>query len=216
MQLEIDEPPHYVDGERPSLSARAGRAMPSRTNWQPKKMPSTLKPYDAVRIATDRFREDGVAPGAIGVVIEGPRDRWLLVEVSRPDGATIAIVSARPDELELVDRASLGPPPELSAVDKKAFDALREGGMDFHSPKRIDHYLCFSSQAVAEEAAQELRLAKYRVQVDPSSKDDEWQICASHTTLLDARLLAGTVVAMRKIAVSFGGRHDRWEARSLE
>jgi len=179
-------------------------------------MASKLRPYDTVRVATDRFRGDGVPSGAIGVVIEGPRDSWLLIEISRPDGATIAIVSAKPDELELVDPASLGPAPELSAADQNAFDALRQGGMDFHGPKHVDHHLLFPSQAAAEQAAKELRLMKYLVRAEPLGQGEEWRLLASHTTLLDARLIAGTVSAMRKVAVSFGGRYDRWEARSLK
>jgi len=57
---------------------------------------------------------------------------------------------------------------------------------------------------------------KYLVRAEPLGQGEEWRLLASHITLLDARLIEGTVSAIRKVAVSFGGRYDRWEARSLK
>src|SRR2546426_4964113 len=56
-------------------------------------MTSAVKPYDMVRIISSRFSNKGAPPGTIGHVVEGPKGEWLLVEVSRPDGTTIALLS---------------------------------------------------------------------------------------------------------------------------
>ncbi len=63
-------------------------------------MAPELKPYDTVRIVSDRFAKEGAPPGTLGVVIEKWPDGAVEVEVSRRDGTTIAQFSARQDELE--------------------------------------------------------------------------------------------------------------------
>ncbi len=61
-----------------------------------------VKPYDIVRIASDRFRGKGAPRGTVGVVVDEYPDGAVEVEVSREDGATVALFSARQDELEFV------------------------------------------------------------------------------------------------------------------
>jgi len=62
-----------------------------------------LKPYDRVRIVTDRFRDEGVPSGAIGYIIEAWEEGVFEVEVSREDGTTIAQFVAKGHELELAE-----------------------------------------------------------------------------------------------------------------
>jgi len=62
-----------------------------------------LKPYDRVRIVTDRFRDEGVPSGAIGYIIEAWEGGVFEVEVSREDGTTIAQFVAKGHELELAE-----------------------------------------------------------------------------------------------------------------
>src|SRR2546428_10910852 len=100
--------------------------------------PGALKPYDMVRIVSDRFTDEGAPPGSIGVVVDEYPDGAVEVEVSRPDGATIALFSARQDELELVDPRSLSPPPNLSAADRKILETLRQNRVDLRGPHIVD------------------------------------------------------------------------------
>ena len=102
-----------------------------------------MKPYDVVRIVSNRFIEDGVPPGSIGVVVDQHPGGAVEVEVSRPDGATIAVFSARQDELEPVDPRSLGPRPELPEADQAIFDTLHASHLDFRDPHRVEHHLYF-------------------------------------------------------------------------
>jgi hypothetical protein len=62
-----------------------------------------LKPYDKVRVISDRFREEGAPRGTIGYIIEQWRDDVFEVEVSREDGTTIALFAAKEDGLELAE-----------------------------------------------------------------------------------------------------------------
>src|SRR2546427_3421535 len=155
-------------------------------------MTSKMKPYDMVRIVSDRFRDEGAPPGAIGFVVEKWDEGAFEVEVSRPDGATIALFSAREDELELVDPNSLGPTPELSAADQKALEKLRRHGTNLREPHSIDHRLVFPTQAIAENARSALLKAKYDVRAGPTSQGDQWLILASHTLILTPGAVAGT------------------------
>ena len=67
-------------------------------------MTSKLKPYDKVRIVSERFRDEGAPPGTMGFVIEKWEEGVFEVEVSCEDGTTIAQFVAREDELELVEQ----------------------------------------------------------------------------------------------------------------
>lgn len=66
-------------------------------------MTTKLKPYDKVRIVSERFRDQGVPPGTIGYIIEKWEESVFEVEVSREDGTTVAQFVAREDDLELAE-----------------------------------------------------------------------------------------------------------------
>ena len=68
-------------------------------------MHSSFKPYDRVRVISNRFREKGAPAGAIGYVIEKWADDAWEIEVSREDGTTIAQFVARPGDIELAEQS---------------------------------------------------------------------------------------------------------------
>ncbi len=59
-----------------------------------------LKRYDRVRVVSDRFRKDDAPAGTTGTVLDVFHDGTVEVEVCRQDGTTIALFTARADELE--------------------------------------------------------------------------------------------------------------------
>ena len=60
---------------------------------------SEFHPYDRVEIVTSRFVGEGVPVGAIGYVIERWSDGALEIEVTKPDGSTLAQFVAQPSDL---------------------------------------------------------------------------------------------------------------------
>ena len=60
--------------------------------------------YVRVRLLTDRYHREGVARGAIGYIIHIHTTTAYEVEFSGPDGHTIALIVAHPDELEVAER----------------------------------------------------------------------------------------------------------------
>ncbi|MDP9364534.1 MAG: DUF4926 domain-containing protein [Chloroflexota bacterium] len=59
----------------------------------------TLETLSVVRLLTDRYRREGVAAGAVGVVLDVYDDGYE-VEFSMPDGTTIAWFAVEPGEVE--------------------------------------------------------------------------------------------------------------------
>ena len=66
-------------------------------------MTSNLKPYDQVRVVSDRFWKEGAPRGTIGYIVEAYPDGALEVEVSSKDGTTVAQFVAREEDLELAE-----------------------------------------------------------------------------------------------------------------
>ena len=64
-------------------------------------------PYlSPVRLRTDRYRDEGVEAGAIGVVVENWGDGSYEVEFSDPrTGETIALLTLPAGEVEVMSRA---------------------------------------------------------------------------------------------------------------
>lgn len=63
-------------------------------------------PYDRVRLTTDRYAADGARRGDIGYIIEIYDDGALEIEISAPDGSTVALFAAQPDEVEVIPEGS--------------------------------------------------------------------------------------------------------------
>ena len=60
-------------------------------------------PYlSVVRLASDVLRDQGVEPGALGVIVDVYDDGAYEVEFSDQDGITIALCPLGRDDLELV------------------------------------------------------------------------------------------------------------------
>ena len=60
----------------------------------------SLAQFDVVRLVSDRYRDRGVEPGALGTILEVYEDAYE-VEFSRPDGITIDWFPVKPDEVVL-------------------------------------------------------------------------------------------------------------------
>jgi hypothetical protein len=61
------------------------------------------EPYDRVRVISSRFKSDGAPKGTVGYIVDKYPDGKLEVEVSGPDGTTIAQFVAVAEDLELAE-----------------------------------------------------------------------------------------------------------------
>lgn len=61
----------------------------------------SLPQFASVRMLNDDHLQDGVARGAVGVILDVYEDGDYEVEFSREDGSTIAWFAVGPEEVEL-------------------------------------------------------------------------------------------------------------------
>lgn len=62
-----------------------------------------MKQFDCVRLLTDKYIEEGIKTGDIGVILEDYDGKNFEVEFSDTNGFTIALLSMPITELELVE-----------------------------------------------------------------------------------------------------------------
>jgi hypothetical protein len=68
-----------------------------------------------VRLRSDRYRADGIDPGATGVVVEDWGDGYYEVEFANPEtGETIALLTLARGDVEPVEPASTVSPARVS------------------------------------------------------------------------------------------------------
>lgn len=63
--------------------------------------PAAFSNYSRVKIVSSRFISEGVSAGSHGYIIDVYPDGAYEVEVSAPDGTTVALLIAKEDDLEL-------------------------------------------------------------------------------------------------------------------
>ena len=62
-----------------------------------------MKPYQKVKLLTDKYIKDGIKKGDIGVILEDYDGKNFEVEFSDNNGITIALFAFPKEELELTD-----------------------------------------------------------------------------------------------------------------
>ena len=62
-----------------------------------------MKPYQKVRLLTDKYIAEGIRTRDIGVILEKYDDRNYEIEFSDENGITIALFAFPIDELELAE-----------------------------------------------------------------------------------------------------------------
>jgi len=62
-----------------------------------------MKPYQKVRLMTDKYVDEGIKAGDIGVILEDYDGNNFEVEFSDNNGITIALFAFTKEELELVE-----------------------------------------------------------------------------------------------------------------
>lgn len=62
-----------------------------------------MKPYQKVKLLTDKYIKDGIKKGDVGVILEDYDGKNFEVEFSDNNGITIALFAFSKEELELAD-----------------------------------------------------------------------------------------------------------------
>ena len=62
-----------------------------------------MKPYQKVKLLTDKYQKEGIKKGDIGVILEDYDGNNFEVEFSDSNGFTIALFAFSKDELEAIE-----------------------------------------------------------------------------------------------------------------
>lgn len=90
---------------------------------------------------------------------------------------------------------------------------LERGGADLTRPRHVLHFLYFSDEEHARQAAEEAEHAGYDVSLTaPDEAVAQWSVRAESTRVVDFTNVAGFRAFFARIAAANGGEYDGWEA----
>jgi regulator of RNase E activity RraB len=96
--------------------------------------------------------------------------------------------------------------------DASVVEAMREAGIDLSRPALVEHFVYFSSEVAARNAAGAVRARGYDVEVReaPESVENPWLLFATHQVMLDANRARASRAELEAVAAEYGGDYDGW------
>jgi hypothetical protein len=87
---------------------------------------------------------------------------------------------------------------------------LRKAGSDLSKPHRIEFFLYFPTQQIAEQASLQLRATGFNVDVQPGATSKDWLCFATKEMQPDLASLQKIRADFQVLAASLGGEYDGW------
>jgi hypothetical protein len=106
----------------------------------------------------------------------------------------------------------LASPPKLTPeeADRLILQQLTALGADLTKPRQQRHYLYFPSEELAARARERLESDGFTVQLHQTDRD--WCALASCTGVVNKDIVDDARIRLTKLATSFSGKYDGWEA----
>ena len=95
-------------------------------------------------------------------------------------------------------------------LDESVLVQLKKAGSDLSKPHKIEFFLYFPSQSVAERAALRIRKAGFQVEVRRAAKGNEWLCFATKTMVPELSALQQIRRDFSSLAASLKGEYDGW------
>ena len=107
---------------------------------------------------------------------------------------------------------------DVDPDDRELIRLMLDGGEKLASRAReTTHYLHFDDDGAARTAAEDAHGAGYDVEiVAPGDGIEDWQVRASHTILVEERVITDARRTLTAIASDAGGRYDGWDTYADE
>ena len=96
-------------------------------------------------------------------------------------------------------------------LDESVLVEFKKAGSDVSKPHKIDFYLYFPTQSVAEQAAPRIRDAGFLVEVRRAARGDTWLCFTTKTMVPDLLALQQVRRDFESLAASMNGEYDGWE-----
>ena len=95
-------------------------------------------------------------------------------------------------------------------LDDSVRTQLRKAGSDLSKPHKIEFFIYFPTQAVAEQAAARIRDEGFQVEVEKAAKGDAWLCFATKRMVPDLAALQKIRHDFEALTVSLKGDYDGW------
>lgn len=100
--------------------------------------------------------------------------------------------------------------PKKTDPDEAVLSQLRKVGADISKTHKIEFFLYFPSQAVADQAAAHIRDARFGVNVERAAQGDDWLCFAVKSMVPDLSVLQNIRKDFERLAASLNGKFDGW------
>jgi regulator of RNase E activity RraB len=94
--------------------------------------------------------------------------------------------------------------------DESVLIQLRKAGSDLSKPHKIEFFLYFPTEAVAEQAASRIRDEGFEVKIRKAAKGDAWLCLATKTMVPELPMLQKIRQRLGSLADSLKGEYDGW------
>jgi hypothetical protein len=95
-------------------------------------------------------------------------------------------------------------------LDEAVLIQLKKAGSDLSKQHRIEFFLYFPTQPVAEQAATQIRTESFNVKVKPAAQGSDWLCFTTKTKSPDLAALQKIRHDFNTLAASLGGIYDGW------
>jgi regulator of RNase E activity RraB len=99
---------------------------------------------------------------------------------------------------------------ENADPDESVLVQLEKVGSDLSKPHKIEFFLYFPSQSVAERAALRIREAGFQVEIRRAAKGNHWLCLATKTMVPEVSALQQIRRDFSSLAASLKGEYDGW------
>ena len=95
-------------------------------------------------------------------------------------------------------------------LDNSVLIQLRKAGSDLSKPHESEFFLYFPTEAIAEQAASQIREADFEVTVKQAAKGSEWLCFATKKMVPELAALQKIRRDFTSLSTSLGGEYDGW------
>jgi len=116
----------------------------------------------------------------------------------------------------LLDRLlKRGAPKTPAEMDDLVLRQLASLGADLARPRHVLHFLYFTSEQAARDAAAVVEQASWEATVTPpDAQVEQWSLRAESHRVVGPETVAAFRAWFEQVAADFGGEYDGWEAAS--
>lgn len=100
--------------------------------------------------------------------------------------------------------------PKQVSPDKQVLVQLKKAGSNLSKPHDVEFFLYFPTESIAQQAASQIRVAGFAVEVKPAAKGIDWLCFATRRMVPDIAALEQIRKDFNNLTATLGGEYDGW------